>query len=726
MAELRFQIKGMHCASCVGKVEKAMATVPGVDQVSVNLATGEARVHGSGHLPALGLLEAVHRAGFEADPADDEALSEIPSTVEDPQLLRRDLRLAILLSVLLMILAMLGPKGLPWSVAQGALATVVLVGPGRRFYVRAWQLLRRRGTAMETLIALGTGAAYLGSWASLALGGHLYFESAAVIVALILLGRVLEGRARDSAADALRELARLLPERAVRVEDDGSETELPLAQVRPGDRLRVRSGSKVPVDGVVIQGEGAVDESMLTGESRHLRRQSGERVTGGTLLVDGFVELRVTAVGEHTALAGILRLVRDAQASKAPVQRLADRVASIFVPAVLGLALLTVLLHLILAPQLGALTILMRGVAVLIIACPCALGLATPTAILVGSGLAASHGILFREAAALERLQSIGVLAMDKTGTLTRGRPSVARFHNFSTLPQGQLLRFVEAAESSVSHPLAEALRDYARERAEGKAFALAVTTRPGGGVRAEVTGKQVLVGSPAYLESEGVSLDEERELLDELEAGGLTPVLVGLEGRLAGAFGLEDELRPEVPALVAQLGRMGVEPVLLSGDRPQAVQRTAAQAGIERWAAALRPDQKAKRIREEAAKGAGVGMLGDGVNDAPALAAATVGIALASGTDVAVATAPVTLVHGNLSRLIDAMRLSARTLRTIRENLFWAFVYNVLAIPLAALGVLNPMIAAGAMAASSVFVVTNSLRLRGFRFGRRPGPAAR
>ena len=718
----------MSCASCVSKVEKALAAIPGVDQVSVNLATAEARVNGSGHLPALGLLEAVHRVGFEADPLDDdEFLHAIPSTVENPAALKRDLFIALPLGALLMALAMFGPKDRAWGFVQGILATVVLAGPGRRFFRRAWQLARHGQSAMETLIALGTGAAWLGSWASLLIGiaqpghsTHLYFESAAVIVALILLGRRLEGSARDSAAEALRELARLLPERALRVSEDGREEEVAASVLVPGDRVRVRAGSKVPVDGMLILGEGALDESLLTGESRQVRRQVGEHLTAGTLLLDGSFEMRVSAIGEQTVLAGILRLVRDAQASKAPVQRLADRVAAIFVPVVLGLALLTVLLHLALVPELGLVPILMRGVAVLIIACPCALGLTTPTAILVGSGLAARHGILFREAASLEALQGVHLLAMDKTGTITRGRPRVARFQSVGTEPQERLLRYVAAAESSVSHPLAQALRDYCRERSEGTAFALAVVTRPGGGLRAEISGKQLLVGSSWYLESEGVDLSEYAGLLAELEESGLTSVLAALEGRLEAAFGLEDELRPEVPALVAQLKALGVEPLLLSGDRPEAVRRAAAQAGILRYAAGLRPDQKARRIREESPQGRGVAMLGDGVNDAPALAAAEVGIALASGTDLAVASAPVTLVHGNLGRVLDAFRLSARTLRTIRENLFWAFIYNVLAIPLAALGILNPMIAAAAMAASSLFVVTNSLRLRTFSFGSR------
>ena len=719
MAELRLRIKGMSCASCVAKVEKGLAAVPGVERVSVNLATAEAKIHGRGHLPVLGLLEASRRAGFDAEPLlDDAPLDDIPSTVEDPEQLRRDLRTALIISVPLMVLAMFGPSGTIWGVVQGVMATAVLALPGRRFFVKAWEMLRRGHSAMDTLIALGTGAAWLSSWASLLVGGHLYFESAAMIVSLILVGRVLEGGAKDRAADALRELASLLPSTALRVTDDGEE-EVPLAEVRPGDRLRVRSGSKVPTDGVVIQGEGALDESMLTGESRLVRRVVGESLTGATILQDGFLEMRVTAVGEHTALAGILRLVRDAQASKAPVQRLADKVASIFVPIVLGISLLTVILHLLISPATGISEIVMRAVAVLVIACPCALGLATPTAILVGSGQAARHGILFREAASLERLQAIRTLAMDKTGTLTRGHPRVARFHAFGTAPQELLFRFVAAAESSVSHPLATALREYCRERTEGSAFALAVVSRPGGGVRAEVSGKQVLVGAPWYLEHEGVDLSGQANIFTELEEKGLSPVLVAVEGRLEAAFGLEDELRPEVPALVSRLVEMGIEPLLLSGDRPEAVRRTSEQAGILRFEAALKPDDKARRIRETAPGGEGVAMLGDGVNDAPALAAAEVGIALASGTDVAVASAPVTLVHGNLSRVVDAIRLSARTLRTIRQNLFWAFFYNLLAIPLAAVGVLNPMIAAAAMAASSVFVVTNSLRLRAFEFGR-------
>ena len=479
-------------------------------------------------------------------------------------------------------------------------------------------------------------------------------------------------------------------------------------------------------------GGGRIAEYTHTQLSEQVCTASGERIptlaeTCALIAVSGgdrtglMAEILRRRADEDDVIFGdpetFRKLVREAQASKAPVQRLADRVAGIFVPVVLGIALLTILLHLLLAPQLGSVSILLRAVSVLIIACPCALGLATPTAILVGSGMAARHGILFRDAASLERLQGIRLLAVDKTGTLTRGVPKVVRFVSFGGKPSEPLFRYVAAAEASVSHPLASALREYCRERTEGTAFALAVVTRPGGGVRAEISGKQVLVGAGWYLESEGVDLSEGANTIAELEEGGLSSVLVAVEGRLEAAFGLEDELRPEAPALLHRLGEMGIEPVLLSGDRPEAVRRTAQQAGIARFEAGLRPEGKAQRIREEGAGGEGVAMLGDGVNDAPALAAADVGIALASGTDVAVASAPVTLVHGNLARVVDAIHLSRRTLRTIRENLFWAFFYNLLAIPLAAIGVLNPMIAAAAMAASSLFVVSNSLRLRAFGF---------
>ena len=718
MAEVRLRIGGMSCASCSAHVERALRAVPGVDRAIVNLATHEARVSGSGHIPLLGLLETVHKTGYTAEPLlDNEDASQPEAAAEDTAVLRRDLRLAAAVSLVLMALAMFGPQGIVWGVVQGLLATAVMVGPGRRFFTKAWLLLRHRTTAMETLIALGVLAAWSASWVSLPAGGHVYFESAATIITLILLGRVLESGAKDRAAQSLRELSRLLPSTALLVDDDDEEREVQISTLTPGDRVRVRSGSQLPTDGVIIRGEGSVDESMLTGESRFVRRAVGDRVTGASLLQDGFLEVRVTAVGESTVLAGIVRLVRDAQATKAPVQRLADKVAGIFVPIVLGLALLTVVLHVLLAPQMSIVQVLMRAAAVLVIACPCALGLATPTAILVGSGTAARHGILFRDAASLELLHEVSCLAMDKTGTLTRGKPEIARFEPIGMSATPALFSAIAAAENSVEHPLAAAIRDYCRERSEGSAFALSVVTRPGGGLRAEVAGKEILVGAEWYLKSEGIAVEDGRTAIAELEADGLSTVLVARDGSLVAVFGLEDRLRPEVPALVHRLIELGIEPILLSGDRPEAVHRAAQQAGIERREAAQRPEDKARRIREIAASGRRVAMLGDGVNDAPALAAADVGIALASGTEVAIATAPVTLVHGNLGRVIDAIRLSRSTLRTIRQNLFWAFFYNCLAIPLAAFGVLNPMIAAAAMAASSIFVVANSLRLRSFDF---------
>jgi Cu+-exporting ATPase len=715
VSEQRLSIKGMTCASCASRVEKALAAVPKVERVAVNLALGEAKVFGEGHLPLLGLLEAARRTGYDAEPLiEEDGGRALEAVGEEGKQLDRDLLLAAPLSLVLMILAMAGPHGFGWGLLQGVLATLVLAWPGRRFFAQAWRLAIHRTMAMETLIALGTGAAWLGSTLALFRGGHLYYESAAVIITLILLGRRLEAGAKRRAADAIGELSRLLPGTAERVDDEGRSEDVPVSELEPGDRVRVPSGSRVPVDGVVIQGEGTVDESLLTGESRPARKTAGEAMTGGTLLLDGHIELRVASVGEQTVLAGIVRLVREAQASKAPVQRLADRVAGIFVPVVLALAALTVLLHLLLAPEMDRMTVLLRAVAVLIIACPCALGLATPTAILVGSGMAARMGILFRDAASLERLQGVRLLAVDKTGTLTRGRPKVARFVPYGPEPQDRLFRLIAAAEASVSHPLARAMREYCEHRADGVAFAVSVVARAGGGVKAEVQGKKIVVGAPWFLEAEGVDIDEAAHAIAELEDGGMSPVLVAVEERLAGVFGLEDELRPEVPALIQQLAEMGIESLLLSGDRPEAVRRTAAQAGIMRWEAGLRPEDKARVVRQLAAEGLGVAMLGDGVNDAPALAAADVGIALSSGADAAVASASVTLVKGGLHRVIDGVRLSRRTLKTIKENLFWAFFYNVLAIPLAALGVLHPMIAAGAMAASSLFVVTNSLRLRG------------
>ena len=706
-------ITGMTCGSCVARVERALRRVPGVLGAEVNLATRRARVvQEQASADPASLAAAVHKAGFDARPAAPTTAG--PETGPE----RFHLLAAILLSAPLLVGMAGHAAGLPWMLpgwVQAALATVVQVWLGARFYVAGWKAVRAGAGNMDLLVALGTSAAWgLSSWNLLtAPAGSmpaLYYESSAVLIAVILLGKYLESRATGHTADALRALAGRRPDTARLA----AGPTIPISQVVPGDIVLVRPGERIPVDGTVLDGGGDVDESMLTGESLPVPKEPGARVAGGSVLSDGVLTLRTDAVGAETVLARIVRLVEGAQASKPPIQRLVDRVSAVFVPAVLVVAGITFLGWW--AAGADAAAALLNAVSVLVIACPCALGLATPAAIMAGTGAAARRGILIRDAAALERAHAVTLVAFDKTGTLTNGRPDLTDLIPAEGCTAGDVLRLAAALQANSEHPLAEAIRRRAAAPPPAPPPAQGFRALAGRGVSATVEARTLLLGSRRLLDEAGIPAGALADTAARLESQGRTLAFLAETSptpRLLGLLAFADTPRPTARAAVATLRRAGIAVVLITGDSRGAANAIAAALGIDRVAAEILPAGKAEQIAALRAQGEVVAMVGDGINDAPALAAADVGLAMGTGTDVAMHTAGITLMRGDPALVAQALALARRTHRTIRQGLFWAFAYNVVGIPLAALGWLSPLVAGVAMALSSVSVVTNALRLR-------------
>jgi Cu+-exporting ATPase len=724
------------------RLEKALSALEGVTQASVSLAAGRAVVH---YIPTVvsqtEIRRAVKAAGFETVEAEGE-LEDVEQKAREQEIAhqRRLLLVGLIFTIPLFLLAMGRDLGLvPHSIGHAAwydwlmfaLATPVQFYVGAQYYTGAFKALRNRSANMDVLIAMGTSAAFFYSLPALfgLLEGHLYFETAAVIITFIVLGKYLEARAKGRTSEAIKKLVALQPRQA-RLVRDGKEMEVPVEEVLVGDVVIVRPGEKIPVDGVVIEGRSSVDQSMLTGESMPVEKKPGDEVVGATLNKAGLLRFEALRVGKETALAQIVRLVQEAQGSKAPIQRLADRVSAVFVPAVIGVALLTFLAWLVLAPPpAGDLTpfsqALIHMVAVLVIACPCAMGLATPTAVMVGTGKGAGFGILFKSSEALERAGRVGTVVLDKTGTITRGQPEVT-----DVILDGwrggedRLLTLAASAERGSEHPLGEAIVAAAGARGLTLKDPDRFAAIAGRGLEAEVDGHGVVIGTPRLLEERGMSLDGLTRDLASLQSDAKTAVLVSVDGRPAAVIGIADTIKEGSREAVAALQRMGLDVVMITGDNPATAQAVARAVGIDeatgrgRVRAEVLPADKASEVRRLQSEGRVVAMVGDGINDAPALAQADVGIAIGTGTDVAIAAAPVTLMSGDLRGVPRAIALSRGTLRTIRQNLFWAFIYNIILIPAAALGFLSPILAAGAMAFSSVFVVTNSLRLRGFKLG--------
>ncbi|MDQ4075459.1 MAG: heavy metal translocating P-type ATPase [Chloroflexota bacterium] len=771
--------QGMTCASCVSTVERSLKKLPGVMQADVNLATQRSTVtYVPTEIEPRAIRQKIIDIGYESpeveEEHDGETLRDREREARERELtqLQRELAVAAVLGTIILFLSMgpmlLGEAGMMWItetfgsmqnywLIQLILATPVQFYSGRRFYVQAWKAAKHGTTDMNTLVALGTTAAYGYSLAVTLFGrffpagtAEVYFETSAVIIALILLGRTLEARAKGQTSEAIRKLMGLRAKTAILLRD-GEEVEIPADEVQVGDILLVRPGSTVPVDGRVVEGRSSVDESMITGESLPVAKTPGDPLIGGTINKTGAFKMEATAIGKGTVLAQIIRLVEEAQGSKAPIQRLADYIASIFVPVVLGIATLTFLVWFFFGPAPSLVFALVTTVAVLIIACPCALGLATPTAIMVGTGAGANHGVLIRGGEALETAHKIDAIILDKTGTLTKGEPELTDVvaverqkattatapalvgvaingeraaDDASGDPEDELLWLAASAERASEHPLGEAIVVGARARGLELVEPTEFQSITGQGIVATVEGRRVLVGNPRLLAAEGVESAVLEAEAVRLSGEGKSPMYVAVDGEPAGVLAVADTLKETSRRAVATLEQMGIEVWMMTGDNAQTAEAIARHVGIapQHVMAEVMPEQKAAKVKELQEAGRIVAMVGDGINDAPALAQADVGMAMGTGTDVAMEAADITLIQGDLIKVIEAIQLSRATMRTIKGNLFWAFFYNVLGIPLAAglfypfFGVLlNPIFAAAAMAFSSVFVVTNSLRLRGF-----------
>lgn len=720
---LELKITGMTCATCQGRVEKALAAVDGVTAVSVNLATEKASVEFiSGLVPVSDLIAAVDDAGYEADVITGEAQRQEQMAARDAARLRKD-TIAAVAALALAIPLMLPMLGVPlpgW--AQLALATPVQFYFGARFYVAAWKAVKAYTGNMDLLVALGTSTAYFFSiWMLLRghaahsgqlTGGHLYFEASAFVIALVLVGKLLETRAKASTTQAIKALMALRPDTA-RIERDGMEIDVPTAAVSVGDVAIIRPGEKIPVDGRILSGHSTADESLITGESLPVDKQPGLLVTGGSINGAGLLRVETTAAASQSTLSRIIAMVENAQAHKAPVQRLVDKVAAVFVPVVLGIAALTFLVWWLAAGNPGSGII--AAVSVLVIACPCALGLATPTAFMAGTGAAARAGILIRDPDALEEAHRIDTIILDKTGTLTQGKPAITDIIAADG-DTSALLALAASAQQGSEHPLGKAMLEHAK----AKGLALQVLgefkSLTGRGLSADVNGRKILIGNRRLMDENKIETAAMEAQAIDLEADGKTVMWVADETSALGLVAAADAIKPQSAEAVRLLRARGVTPWLITGDNERTAQAIADQAGVEHVEAGVLPEGKAAHVARLRGEGKHVAMVGDGVNDAPALAAAHVGIAMGTGADVAMHTAGITLMRGNPLLIADAIDISSATYSKIKQGLFWAFIYNVIGIPLAALGFLNPMFAGAAMALSSISVVLNALTLRGWR----------
>jgi len=742
-----FPVSGMTCASCVARVEDALSAVPGVVSVNVNLASEKATVEYTDEMHVADLRKAAKDAGYDLGP--EAATLEDVTTASQRELrtVRNQFIVALVLGAVIMTLGFIPVVMMqPYTpYLLWVLATPVQFWAGWRFYRGMWGALRHRTADMNTLIAVGSSAAYLYSvvavlfprlFTTAGLSPNLYFDTSALIIALILLGRYLETRARGQTSEAIKRLIGLNPKTAVVIRG-GKEIEVPVEEVVVGDIVIVRPGERIPVDGVVRQGYSSIDESMITGESLPVDKKVGDEVIGATINKTGSFQFQATRVGKDTTLARIIRLVDEAQGSKAPIQRLADVIASYFVPAVIGIAVVTFIIWFFVGPQPALTLAILNFVAVLIIACPCALGLATPTAIMVGTGKGAENGVLFRSGESLERLHQINTILLDKTGTLTCGEPAVTDVLAAASSSERDVLRLAASAEKASEHPLAQAIVKAAAERKLKASRASSFNALPGLGIEASVGGRKVMLGNLRLMKDKRISLNGLGGKAEELFQEGKTVMFVSVARQVEGIIALADTLKPEAKEAVQTIQRMGIETVMITGDNRRTAEAIAREVGIQRVLADVLPEHKAAEVKK-LQEGRVVAMVGDGINDAPALAQADVGIAIGTGTDVAMETAEVTLMRGDLMGIVTAISLSKRTISIIRQNLFWAFAYNVALIPIAAgvlylvfsrtgvpsgltfifgsYGFLNPIMAAAAMAASSLTVVTNSLRLRRFR----------
>lgn len=729
-------VSGMTCASCVARVEKSIEKINGVKDVAVNLATEKATFKFNKNQTSLEHIQkAVEDAGYKIDftNIEDNGKKNLSSSEEIfgndyDQKLKNDFIVALIFTIPIFLISM----GMMWDTFQNAvnlssevinkilfvLTLPVIFISGKRFYKIFLKNLRHFAADMNSLVAIGTGSAFIYSSAltlfpeyfDTSFSSHTYFETAAVIITLILMGRMLESRAKTKTSQAVKKLIELKPQ-TVLINRNSSTIEILLDELSIGDIVIVKPGSKIPADGIIIKGNSNVDESMITGESMPVEKSINSRVIGGTLNKNGAFEFEVTAIGEHSVLGQIIKLVEEAQGSKAPIQKLADRIAGIFVPVIILIAIVT-LISWTIFDQSGFGTSLLNFVAVLIIACPCALGLATPTAIIVGTGKGAENGILIRNAESFELAHKISTIIFDKTGTITTGKLKVTSITNFS-IGEKDLIKFTASLESNSEHPIAEAIIDYAKINAIQLEQVEDFESLTGSGLRGKINGAEILIGNKSLMENYSVRMNNFQSNEFEMAESSTTLIYVAIDGELKGTFELEDEIKSNSSSMISELKKVNLETILLTGDNFFAAKNISQHVGFDDFKAEVLPAEKLNVISEFQKQGKIVAMVGDGINDAPALVQSDVGIAMGTGTDVAIESGDIILLSGDLEGVTKAIKLSRFTLKTIKQNLFWAFIYNVVGVPLAAFGLLNPMIAALAMSFSSVSVVTNSLRLK-------------
>jgi len=742
---LTLPVEGMTCASCVARVEKTLKKVDGVETANVNLATEAVALSFDPEKTSLDMLaKAVDGAGYQlvlpqktseiSHSFERQKISEVSHQEKSYRQLKHEFVFSLVLSIPIMLINMLSMTAWFMSVVPLSmqevntvlliLTTPVMIVSGKHFFKPAWKLAAHGAADMNTLVAVGTGAAFFYStavvlfprWFPAGTNFHdVYFDSAAMIITLILMGRMLEARAKRKASDSIKLLLGLQPKTA-RIIKDTTEFEIPITYVTVGDVVLMRPGERIPVDGTILKGNSTIDESMVSGESIPIEKNVGDTVIGGTMNKNGSFEFRTSAVGADTVVAHIAKLVEEAQGSKAPIQHLADKIASVFVPVVMVIALASFGVWYF-AIGSGFASALMNAIAVLVIACPCALGLATPTAIMVGTGRGAMLGVLIKNAGSLERAYKINTIVFDKTGTITSGTPSVTDIEGFNGADEQTVLRLAASLENKSEHPLGTAIVQEAKNRSLGLDETDSFHSRTGFGVEGRVNGRKAIVGSENMMRDASIDISPASEdAIIRFSEQSKTSIFIAADGKLLGMIAVADTLHPASKQTVAELKAMGFDLVLLTGDNSRTARAIAAQAGIDKVFAEVLPQEKVAKIRELQSAGNIVAMVGDGINDAPSIAQADVGIAVGTGTDIAMETADITLMKSDLKGVLQAIRLSRQTMRTIKQNLFWAFAYNSIGIPLAAMGLLNPMFAAGAMALSSVSVVTNSLRLRGVK----------